>query len=124
MSGSNQDKPLTDIDQDKLLADRVVALGVGEYTPSVSAVPYQIEGDDTTLEAFVHDWRVAGALMEKLRRKQGWMRWASGRHLDDGHDVVSVQAYLPASSVSDGQIVADDLCHAIIEACVEALERV
>ena len=51
---------------DKELADRVVALGVGRC----DEYPYYQNGDnhhDLTEDQFVRDWQVAGAMMEKVR---------------------------------------------------------
>ena len=84
MSGSNQDK---------LLADRVVAL-VGNPT------------DETMLDdEFVRDWRVAGACFEALDRTV--------------HDMIS----LIQSAVLIEQRERN-WPRAIIEVCVEELERV
>lgn len=56
---------------DKELADKVVALGVGRYWPEASPEPrYDMANGCmfSTSEApeFLRDWRVAGALMERL----------------------------------------------------------
>ena len=53
---------------DQELADKVVALGVGQKDPHQKILPYlapdSTEWDED--ELFVRDWRVAGAMMEKL----------------------------------------------------------
>ena len=62
---------------DKELADKVVALGVGEFTGEWYCAP-----DDyhpLIVEQFVRDWRVAGALIEKVLdaakdRKAAWKK--------------------------------------------------
>ena len=55
---------------DKELADKVVALGVGSnYSKGEGRRMPEMDGPQTmgpyTDEVFVRDWRVAGALMEK-----------------------------------------------------------
>jgi len=54
---------------DKELADRVVALGVGSVLDD--GITYLLVSDDggyafNPVTTFVRDWRVAGALMEKM----------------------------------------------------------
>ena len=51
---------------DKELADRVVALGVGAKCPNGRYVDRSVDGDFYSDAEFVRDWRVAGALMEKV----------------------------------------------------------
>ena len=49
---------------DKELADRIVALGVGDDGDATGF--YYLEADEFDDSEFVRDWRVAGALMEKF----------------------------------------------------------
>ena len=115
----------------KELADTVVALGVGRQGTAISADGvgfYYTPTDENTHEEeglysklFVRDWRVAGALMEKVEAK--------------GYDFVAdVQAGKQAiirtgrwsgercSTENTKGIGTDEsLPRAIIEACVEAL---
>lgn len=53
---------------DKELADKIVALGVGELDDIGDYVvtgTWDSDGEPCIDEVFVRDWRVAGALMEK-----------------------------------------------------------
>ena len=50
---------------DKELADKVVALGVGRTFPTDPNIWYMPDYTATGATRFVRDWRVAGALMEK-----------------------------------------------------------
>jgi len=87
---------------DQELADKVVALGVGECTDSGY---YMIPDCGITgygEHIFVRDWRVAGALMEKC---------PSSNYLQS--------VLFDALYEHDER---DSLPRAIIEACVEALE--
>ena len=57
---------------DKELADNVVALGVGEYRlDGLNDSKYGFGIWGMTAKQFVRDWRVAGALMEKVLREAG-----------------------------------------------------
>lgn len=98
---------------DKALADRVVALGVGNRKGTV----FWRNPDGHTLDApyFVRDPRVAIALMERL---------------DDGELTIWKQKYKDFDSVwivethltrADGH--SDSLPRAIVEAAVKALEE-
>ena len=103
---------------DKELADRVVALGVGEFLPSRlnngiyvrSYDEYGMDHDAEPDNVFVRDWRVAGALMEKVDsiypEKLIDERW-------------QVQASLDAMPTE--WLTNESLPRAIIEACCEAL---
>ncbi len=56
---------------DQELADAVVALGVGSYYGMKKSNWYSIPGDSfgasgVMADTLVRDWRVAGALMEKM----------------------------------------------------------
>jgi hypothetical protein len=99
---------------DKELADAMVALGVAEKAPCEKEWwLYFIRGDipGMTVKDFVTDWRVAGALMEKLQ---------SDHHLshiyDDGWFVTIRQRH------NQWDTAGPYLNRAIIEACVEALK--
>ena len=99
----------------KRLADRIVALGVGLRNPDekdwfVYGIPSLFPA--TTAKHFVRDWRVAGALMEKvptielaqLVNSQGWAAQAANE------DCLYTE------------VRNESAPRAIIEACVEALE--
>jgi len=107
-----------DIVNDKELADKVVALGVGKFLPAKqgkihlrSEDGYNIGFLDSTLSEFVRDWRVAGVLMERLFQQDNfsfastlklWSALASARFvLHEDND--------------------ESMPRVIIEACVEAL---
>jgi len=91
---------------DRKLADRAVALGVGKKLDSI----YYSWGQQS--DKFVRDWRVAGALMEKvptielaqLVNSQGWAAQAADE------DCLYTE------------VRNESAPRAIIEACVEALE--
>ena len=109
---------------DKELADKVVALGVGSLLPAknkygvhVRSYPwYEINDDEfvsgstaKSAKQFVRDWRVAGSLMEKVD-------WA-GANID-------IEKWSTGYEVAiDGSIYREDesLPRAIIAACTEAL---
>ena len=102
--------------QDKLLADKIVALGVGHRSSADDRwYGTGVEIPDHHASGFVRDWRVAGALMEKCQavfvEKLTEDVWACradkayGERTRNWHE--------------DGS-----LPRAIIEACVRALERV
>ena len=51
------------------LADKVIALGVGEHDDIGDYVvtgTWDSDGESCIAEVFVHDWRVAGALLERM----------------------------------------------------------
>jgi len=55
---------------DQELADRIVALGVGEKSHhSKRYIWWETSAEDLTIHKFVRDWRVAGALLKKHRAK-------------------------------------------------------
>ena len=107
---------------DKELADKIVALGVGKANqiyPDALGRFYQIDTNadwQTSVNEtkFVRDWRVTGALMEKeeLVSVRYWMTDIGVWHVE--HD------YMPP----DGKIfVSESLPRAICEACVDALTQ-
>ena len=104
---------------DKELADRIVALWVGDY--HIDNMPdylYSLDNTPFSAEQFVRDWRVAGALMEKCfcmtathfseRPHKAIAGWQATACMETG-----------MTSVVNG---SDSLPRAINEACVEALE--
>lgn len=103
--------------KDKDLADRVVALGVGKTGPEPFDNYYYHGKDAAVLAfAFVRDWRVAGALMERC--------WSVDIYReDDRYDVEAWTRSGPEFGRAhqyEGQ--DQSLPRAIIEACVKALE--
>ena len=101
---------------DKELADKVVALGVAKRFPD--------EGDwwiyslndigpnGQIAKLFIRDWRVAGALMEKMDGELLIWRQA----YDNDSPVWIVETHLTNADGRD-----ESLPRAIIEGCVEAL---
>ena len=88
---------------DKELADRIVALWVGDY--HIDNMPdylYSLDNTPFSAEQFVRDWRVAGAMMEKVC-EDGETAWID----------------LVENRLNPWQ---ESLPRAINEACVEALE--
>jgi len=113
---------------DKELADRVVALGIGGYAKLTEAdtEPYDFYGDFQSADQFVRDWRVAGALMEKcigmaiepLEIDSGYGR---------GWEVCNCFSVNSKFGGGDHcykfcKAENESLPRAIIEACVEALD--
>ena len=96
---------------DKELADRVVALGVGQCQHG-KWYGYDHSGDTAGL--FVRDWRVAGALMEKV----------DAHFIEKLTDVMwAVRSDKPYGEGKTREWYENEsLPRAIIEACVEALE--
>ena len=107
---------------DTELANKVVALGVGELASSfpISSdtlyrlMPYDSQG----AEQFVRDWRVAGALMEKRLKMKPEGDLYTGWCTEKGYWVVN-DDYSNESPILTGE----SLPRAIIEACVEALSN-
>jgi len=96
---------------DKELADAVVALEVGyRLGERFDGLTHGFQGDLLEASAFVRDWRVAGALMEKC--PHGFQYWL--QQYDDSEDVWIVE---PVIDGIDGR--DKSLARAIIEACVE-----
>ena len=111
--------------KDKELADKVVALGVGRRLFDDAHMDwYQIWDWDVPSNKFVRDWRVAGALIEKtIKDDKIDLRCVSGSWMPSlerfdacvaGSATPTYGVYLDRSNKS--------LPHAIIEACVEALD--
>jgi hypothetical protein len=101
---------------DKELADRIVALGVG----SGLADCYLIDAFSQSAYQFVRDWRVAGALMEKMSSVHVY--WD-----DIGWSCKATERYVTGKDTGVGNVDAldrqyHDLPRAICEACVEALD--
>ena len=107
---------------DKELADKVVALGVGwsgepgsdAYWPDGER--YATSGNVLRADTFVRDWRVAGALLERLD--------AFGSHKIRGNKY-EFRPFIHGCRIgSNGlrHVVNESLPRAIIEACVEALD--
>ena len=103
---------------DKELADRIVALGVGRKTEWVRDVWRYSLGDSQDMPDidFVRDWRIAGALLQKgeshFIEKLTRTTWA----------VRSDKPY--GEGKTREWYENESLPRAIIEACVEALEPV
>ena len=94
---------------DRELADKVVALGIGKVSP-LSYITF--DGDYMGHSIFVRDWRVAGALMEKL--------FTSNVPEWDCNEEALANAVTLAAQISHRD---ESLPRAIIEACVQALEN-
>ena len=87
---------------DKEIADAVVLLGVADGPNNYNAYSlFSDVMDWMPIPVFIHDWRVAGALMEMIPGNEL-------RVLTFGQAVSAMK-------------IGDSICRAIIEACVEAL---
>ena len=115
---------------DKELADRIVALGVGEYrgddryliappTDNVRERGFQIvhRADDGLAKWFVRDWRVVGALMERVKSAGHQIE-----SIDDNVRVVRRGYQFFNLDALFGKSSNESLPRAICEACVAALE--
>jgi hypothetical protein len=106
---------------DKELADRIVALGVGEFYEDMSyAYSYALGATPFGYKEFVRDWRVAGSLMEKMSSVHVY--WD-----DIGWSCKATERYVTGKDTGVGNVDAldrqyHDLPRAICEACVEALD--
>ena len=108
---------------DKELADAVVALGVGcarldKY--QVAPVTDNVR-EYGSAKWFVRDWRVAGALMERVYEKRYSFMVMQ---MPDEKPMMTIQQPLTAENDQKNwaaQVVNESLPRAIIEACVEAL---
>ena len=98
---------------DRELADRVVALGVGKKLDEL----YYSWGQQS--DKFVRDWRVAGALMEKV--PEGFLIWQQKYPDLAGMKVQPVWVVEGQTDNIDAR--NDSLPRAIIEACCDALEN-
>ena len=97
---------------DRELADAVVALGVGRECPGVRFMRYRVIGMlETEAERFVRDWRVAGALMEKVDAV--YVEALVGGRFQ-------VQVMMGCESTDRHEDLSTP--RAIIEACVKALK--
>ncbi len=91
------------------LADRIVAFGVGGLS-KIQENGYRIDRTfNLTADQFTHSWEVAGSLMEKCDDIEIGA-------LSDGNWSVIV------NDLKAGQSWDESLPHAIILACIEALE--
>lgn len=108
---------------DKELADAVVALGVGYSEPHniiTTAGDYWLHQSEEQQNlrrmsafGFVTDWRVAGALMERIDGELLiWLQKYSGR----------TDVWIVEPEKQDADARNESLPRAIIEACVEALK--
>ena len=114
---------------DKELADKVVALGVGRVEGDYYVAPQEYMNFEEALmdepliyfSQFVRDWRVAGALMEKCRKRGYTIGMAVVGATDIEVEVCEYDAQLREhNQLGIGQ--NESLPRAIIEACVEALD--
>ena len=102
---------------DKELADRCVALGVGKRTKHKAAYHKWFLYDALEDEQFVRDWRVAGSLMEKVKDGGAWFHdknkgWCAIHEASRAEN-----AYYAGWENASGE----SLPRTIIEACCEAL---
>ena len=107
---------------DKELADKVVALGVGKFLPAKrgkvhirSEDGYSIGHLDSSVSEFVRDWRVAGALIEKVD-------YVVLARLNSNRFEAEIR--MKKTEQKCALAVDREPCRAITEACVEALEPV
>jgi len=90
---------------DQELADRIVSLGVGNS--------YWMGPEAMLTQAFVRDWRVAGALMEKCKSDVIVV------DTENSEPYVSIRPQLSAEVWAP---LVDSMPRAICEACCEAIE--
>lgn len=103
---------------DRKLADRIVALGIArKWKEGITPGGYKIEGRSGAFwldpHTFVRNWRVAGALMERMVAGE-LLIWRQA--YDDDSPVWIVETHLTNADGRD-----ESLPRAINEACVEAL---
>jgi len=96
------------------LADRIVAFGVGRKNgPSMYVPPNHSFHNPQFPDDFTRSWEVAGALMEKC----------GSFDIDIATDGHTVTAWINSSFTGPAATTgSESLPHAIILACVEALE--
>ena len=115
---------------DTELANKCVALGVGESTLGDKGPLYRYDDAnfswsfDDTANRFVRDWQVAGVLMEKV--KGGFQYWRMDYTTDDleGGQLVQIpdgHVWVIEPDKESASRQDESLPRAIIEACVEAL---
>ncbi len=105
---------------DKELADKVVALGVAKWSGIWEGYLTIGNGQYQSVYEFVRAWRVAGVLMEKCYDREIDLSTHTGVAAHNGENWVGL-----TSNDKDWTTgIGDSLPRAIIEACVEALERV
>ena len=106
----------------KELADRVVALGVGHKVSDIHYALYNTNriGIEMLADQFINDGRVMLALVVMLR-KRGYSFLLHS--MPDRKALMTVSSPLPNQKKWASQIVGDDDCPVIIEACCEALEN-
>lgn len=111
---------------DQELADKVIALGIGRQDKPYLAHRYHFPAPANTwasAELFVRDWRVAGAVMEKLVQDDKVdlraisLSWYSSLMTFAGQAAGSAN---PTYGTYNER-TSDSAPRAIIEACVEAL---
>ena len=103
---------------DKELADRVVALGVGHKVSDIHYALYNTNriGIEMLTDQFINDGRVMLALMEKCSHINAY--WD-----DTGWSCDVVGSFAKRGRGShDGLVGRTALCPTVIEACCEALE--
>ena len=102
---------------DKELADKVVALGVGICSNGRKPDYYTIAMDDLDEQEFVRDWRVAGALLERCQLASITV------DIDAFHAVPFVSVSSMTGKCDNSVDITESLPRAIIEPCCEALQR-
>ena len=108
---------------DKQLADRIVELGIGNSYDNEHNRWYRYPakpavGTGWPAEAFVHDWRVCGQLMERVTEvgRIGFI----GCCTTDTFQCTALHGY--GHQAKTHHAVNESLPRAINEACVEALD--
>lgn len=101
---------------DKELADKVVAIGVGAFDlPFLGVKTYEINGERLATDVFVRDWRVAGQLIEKCRDND------ISINIDGIHNQGYVEAFNLAGKKFPAKRIFDSIPRTINEVAVEAL---
>jgi hypothetical protein len=112
---------------DKELADKVVALGVGSISIRDGADEYKLpDGCFVRAGDFIRDGRVVLAMMERLGQELViWKILYEDEDLDGG-ELISLQtghAWVVEPEKIDAACQNESLPRAILEACVKALEQ-
>jgi len=107
---------------DQELADKVVALGVGKfeggrYWVHDESCDWDQWDGPVSADIFVHDWRVAGALMEKVltTNVDTWF------YAEQMYNSTEFMAEIKSTCDELPEFISESLSRATIEACAETL---
>ena len=107
---------------DQELARQIVAHLGGDGPNNYAAYSIVIDGIAhwMPVEKFVRDWRVAGAMMEKVHKNANRRIVTATGYSDDSAFSVQVSAYFGSTDLPRYGATNESLPRAINEACVEA----